>query len=112
MQYGNESIGSVSPPSAQPSEILDYVSIVCVEEFSTEIHIHLDELMNSELLLFRIAKLYGYPHQIPTAPIRHQNNLMLKPNSSKQIFMKQRTKVFLFKIAQAHRYPTRFLRPT
>lgn len=61
MLYGNESIGSVSPPSAQPSEILDYVSIVCVEEFSTEIHIHLDELMNSELLLFRIANLYGYP---------------------------------------------------
>ena len=26
-----------------PSEILDYFSIVSVEEFSTEIHIHLDE---------------------------------------------------------------------
>ena len=71
MQYGNESIGSVSPPSAQPSEILDYVSIVCVEEFSTEIHIHLDELMNSELLLFRIAKLYGYPIKF----LLHQNCL-------------------------------------
>lgn len=71
MLYGNESIGSVSPPSAQPSEILDYVSIVCVEEFSTEIHIHLDELMNSELLLFRIAKLYGYPIKF----LLHQNCL-------------------------------------
>lgn len=45
-----------------PSEILDYFSIVSVEESSSEIHIHLDELMNSELLLFRIAKLYGYHH--------------------------------------------------
>lgn len=71
MLYGNESIGSVSPPSAQPSEILDYVSIVCVEEFSTEIYIHLDELMNSELLLFRIAKLYGYPIKF----LLHQNCL-------------------------------------
>ena len=32
-----------------PSEILDYFSIVSVEESSSEIHIHLDELMNSEL---------------------------------------------------------------
>jgi hypothetical protein len=40
-----------------PSEILDYFSIVSVEESSSEIHIHLDELMNSELLLFRIAAL-------------------------------------------------------
>ena len=71
MLYGNESIGSVSPPSAQPSEILDYVSVICVEEFSTEIHIHLDELMNFELLLFRIAKLYGYPIKF----LLHQNCL-------------------------------------
>lgn len=49
---------------------------------------------DKKFFLFRIAKPYGYPLQIPTAPIRHQNNLMLKPNSSKQIFMKQRTKVF------------------
>ena len=32
-----------------PSEILDYFNIVSVEESSSEIHIHLDELMNSEL---------------------------------------------------------------
>jgi len=29
-----------------PSEILDYFSIVSVEDSSSEIHIHLDELMN------------------------------------------------------------------
>lgn len=52
-----------------PSEILDYFSIVSVEESSSEIHIHLDELMNSELLLFRIAKLYGYPIKF----LLHQN---------------------------------------
>lgn len=54
-----------------PSEILDYFSIVSVEESSSEIHIHLDELMNSELLLFRIAKLYGYPIKF----LLHQNCL-------------------------------------
>lgn len=32
-----------------PSEILDYFSMVSVEGSSIEIHIHLDELMNSEL---------------------------------------------------------------
>ena len=32
-----------------PSEILNYFRIVSVEESSGEIHIHLDELMNSEL---------------------------------------------------------------
>ena len=52
-----------------PSEILDYFSIVSVEDSSSEIHIHLDELMNSELLLFRIAKLYGYPIKF----LLHQN---------------------------------------
>ena len=54
-----------------PSEILDYFSIVSVEDSSSEIHIHLDELMNSELLLFRIAKLYGYPIKF----LLHQNCL-------------------------------------
>ena len=52
-----------------PSEILDYFSIVSVEDSSSEIHIHLDELMNSELLLFRIAKLYVYPIKF----LLHQN---------------------------------------
>ena len=52
-----------------PSEILDYFSIVSVEDSSSEIHIHLDELTNSELLLFRIAKLYGYPIKF----LLHQN---------------------------------------
>ena len=55
-----------------PSEILDYFSIVSVEESSSEIHIHLDELMNSELLLFRIAKLYGYPINFYCAKISLQ----------------------------------------
>lgn len=32
-----------------PSEILNYFSVVYVEQTSTEIHIHLDELMNPEL---------------------------------------------------------------
>ena len=32
-----------------PSEILNYFSVVGVKQTSTEIHIHLDELMNSEL---------------------------------------------------------------
>lgn len=32
-----------------PSEILDYFEIVNVEQPSTEIHIHLDELMNPSL---------------------------------------------------------------
>lgn len=55
-----------------PSEILDYFSIVSVEESSSEIHIHLDELMNSELLLFRIANLYGYPINFYCAKISLQ----------------------------------------
>lgn len=42
LQYGNESIGSVSSPSAAFRNT-DSVSIVSVEESSTEIHIHLDE---------------------------------------------------------------------
>ena len=33
-----------------PSEILDYFEITGVEQGSTEIHIHLDELMNPALL--------------------------------------------------------------
>ena len=33
-----------------PSEILDYFEITSVELSSTEIHIHLDELMNPVLL--------------------------------------------------------------
>lgn len=85
------------------------------ESFNAKIKLfraNLHGVTDKKFFLFKIAKLYGYPHQIPTVPIRHQNNLMLKPNFSKQIFMKQRTKVFLFRIAQAHRYPTRFLRPT
>ena len=32
-----------------PSEILDYLEITSVELSSTEIHIHLDELMNPAL---------------------------------------------------------------
>ena len=36
-----------------PSEILDYFSIVSVEESSSEIHIHLDELMNSDTAVQR-----------------------------------------------------------
>ena len=32
-----------------PSEILKYFSVVGVEQTQTEIHIHLDELMNAEL---------------------------------------------------------------
>lgn len=32
-----------------PSEILNYFSVVGVKQTSTEIHIHLDELMNPEL---------------------------------------------------------------
>lgn len=32
-----------------PSEILDYFEITSVEQSSTEIHIHLDELMNPAL---------------------------------------------------------------
>ena len=32
-----------------PSEILDYYEITGVEQDSTEIHIHLDELMNARL---------------------------------------------------------------
>ena len=32
-----------------PSEILDYFEITSVEQKSTEIHIHLDELMNAGL---------------------------------------------------------------
>ena len=32
-----------------PSEILNYFSVVAVEQTSTEIHIHLDELINPEL---------------------------------------------------------------
>lgn len=32
-----------------PSEILNYFSVVGVEQTSTEMHIHLDELMNPEL---------------------------------------------------------------
>lgn len=32
-----------------PSEILNYFSVIGIEQTSTEIHIRLDELMNSEL---------------------------------------------------------------
>jgi hypothetical protein len=32
-----------------PSSVLDYFNIVSVESTETEIHIHLDEKMNSEL---------------------------------------------------------------
>ena len=86
------------------------------------------ESFNAKIKLFR-ANLHGVadkkfsslePQSSTDTPIK----FLLPPNLpqthsvkhyqvfSKQIFMKQRTKVFLFRIAQAHRYPTRFLRPT
>ena len=47
-----------------PSEILDYFEITGVEQSSTEIHIHLDELMNPALsddvhLCGRMFQAYG-----------------------------------------------------
>ena len=49
MPYGKESIGSSCAYRVLPSEILDYFEITSVEQSSTEIHIHLDELMNPAL---------------------------------------------------------------
>lgn len=71
MQYGNESIGSVSPPSAAFRNT-DSVSIVSVEESSTEIHIHLDELMNTELSndIHFESKGFMSPVNVTDFPIR------------------------------------------
>lgn len=62
-----------------PSEILDYFSIVSVEESSSEIHIHLDELMNTELSndIHFESKGFMSPVNVTDFPIRDHKVILV-----------------------------------
>lgn len=62
-----------------PSEILDYFRIVSVEESSGEIHIHLDELMNSELSndIHFESKGFMTPVNVTDFPIRDHKVILV-----------------------------------
>ena len=62
-----------------PSEILDYFNIVSVEESSSEIHIHLDELMNSELSndIHFESKGFMSPVNVTDFPIRDHKVILV-----------------------------------
>lgn len=62
-----------------PSEILDYFNIVGVEQTSSEIHIHLDELMNPSLLddVHIESKGFMEPVKITDFPIRDHKVILI-----------------------------------
>ena len=62
-----------------PSEILNYFRIVSVEESSGEIHIHLDELMNSELSndIHFESKGFMSPVNVTDFPIRDHKVILV-----------------------------------
>ena len=62
-----------------PSEILDYFSIVSVEESSSEIDIHLDELMNTELSndIHFESKGFMSPVNVTDFPIRDHKVILV-----------------------------------
>lgn len=62
-----------------PSEILNYFSIVSVEESSSEINIHLDELMNTELSndIHFESKGFMSPVNVTDFPIRDHKVILV-----------------------------------
>ena len=62
-----------------PSEILDYFEIVGVEHTSTEIHIHLDELMNPSLSCDVHFESKGFmePVNVTDFPIRDHKVILV-----------------------------------
>lgn len=62
-----------------PSEILDYFEIVGVEQTSTEIHIHLDELMNPSLSCDVHFESKGFmePVDVTDFPIRDHKVILV-----------------------------------
>ena len=62
-----------------PSEILDYFEIVSIEQTSTEIHIHLDELMNPSLScdVHFDSKGFMEPVNVPDFPIRDHKIILV-----------------------------------
>ena len=62
-----------------PSEILDYFEIVGVEQTTTEIHIHLDELMNPSLSCDVHFESKGFmePVDVTDFPIRDHKVILV-----------------------------------
>lgn len=62
-----------------PSELLDYFEIVSVEQTSTEIHIHLDELMNPSLSCDVHFESKGFmePVNVTDFPIRDHKVILV-----------------------------------